>query len=399
MNAMNAQIGTAPAHFTIIRSLAPVRLGKTYSVDANGKLVKTVAASIWQGRATTLEATPKNLVAALKRTTESESEVIVLSSFIGATPGSPAEIEVVTENKLESLKGLKKGEIGAPAAGELGYFYVKGKIVSARLKRLMRGSGWILLERDLPPGMPDAWKQLTFAECFALLDRPGLVPGISTCLRIEYRGSSARVVSGSGAQDPEATHALIQISDASKTDWLREHIKVQATLEGLAFDLPRYSRKEPGKVTGAEKRTLFDLAVLVDGRLVLNPKPDVSKAPGYRVVDANVEVVNRNGGILDVSRVKPPDAAKLKAYRATTGLDLAFGGDGGIQPPCPRAAQVGHRDRAPGGRKASERVACLDAGEEDRQVFAAKRRSAPRSRKRPISRSRAKTTSSSTMSA
>ena len=42
-----------------------------------------------------------------------------------------AEIGIVTEDELERLKGLKKGEIGAPGVGEPGYFTVNGKIVSA----------------------------------------------------------------------------------------------------------------------------------------------------------------------------------------------------------------------------------------------------------------------------
>ncbi len=94
------------AYFTVITSTTPKRVGKSFSLDATGKLKKDRArAAIAVGKATTIEATPENLIAALKRTTKSENQVIALDSFIGATPGAPAEIGVVIEDELERLKG------------------------------------------------------------------------------------------------------------------------------------------------------------------------------------------------------------------------------------------------------------------------------------------------------
>jgi hypothetical protein len=328
---------SAPAaltHFTIIESLEPACVGKMYAGGANGKLVKTVVASLSKGRATTEAATTDNLAAALKQTTESSNKVIVLGSFNGATQGSPGVIEVVTEKKLESL--TNGGTIGA-VPGQ-GYFTVKEvilpvktvsvKIVSARLKKLMTPSDWILIDADSPADMPDAWKQLTLAERLVLLE--AILPGISTCLRIEYRGSSARVVNGSGAQNPGPTHALIQISDPSKLDLLREYVRLQAVIEGLSFDSKRHSKLNPGVVVGVERRTLIDLAVWVSGRLIFNARP-VSRAPGYRVLDADVKIVNSNGGVLDIDWIKPPDTPALTAYRAKTKLDVSFGFDDGFR--------------------------------------------------------------------
>jgi hypothetical protein len=70
------------ACFTIIQSLQPARVGKRYSIDANGKLVKEKpVVSIWRGRATTVAATVVNFVKALRKTTESLDTVLVLDSF------------------------------------------------------------------------------------------------------------------------------------------------------------------------------------------------------------------------------------------------------------------------------------------------------------------------------
>jgi hypothetical protein len=329
-SAAPASAPNALTHFTIIESLAPGSVGKTYATDANGKVEKKVVAWIREGRATTREATPDNLEAALKQTTESSNKVLVLSSFNGATSGSPGAIEVVTRNELGYL--LSKNKIGVvPGQG----YYNVGKrdifsahgIFSARLKELMTPSDWILIDADSPPDMPDEWKQLTLAERLERLE--AILPGISKCLRIEYRGSSARVIKGPGAQNPGPTHALIQISDPDMIDVLRLYVRIETVVAGLSFKSRRYSRKEPGKVIGHMHLTLCDWSVWVVARLIFNAKPDVSKAPGYRVLDADVKIVNRNGGVLDISWIKPPDADKLKDYRAKTGLDIRLDTSGG----------------------------------------------------------------------
>ena len=128
------------------------------------------------------------------------NQVILLDSFIGASPGSPAEISIVTEAELERRIG---GKIARDF--DTGFYTVKGKAVAARLKRMMRSSSWILIDGDSPPGMPAQWARLSLAERLKLLEP--ILPGISTCLRIEYRGSSARVVNGSGAQNRADTRA------------------------------------------------------------------------------------------------------------------------------------------------------------------------------------------------
>ena len=308
------------AYFTLITSTTPKRVGKSFSLDATGKLKKDRArAAIVAGKATTLEATPENLVTTLKRTTKSENQVIALDSFIGAVPGAPAEIGIVIEDEL---KRLKEGEIGAPGAGEPGYFTVNGKIVSARLKRLMQSSGWILIDADTPEGMPPQWARLSLVERLKLLE--AILPGISTCLRIEYRGSSARVVNGSGGENPGPTHALIQISDPLLLDDLRRYVQVQSVLHDLSFKSPRHSDREPGKIVGHADLTLIDWSVWVFGRLVFNPLPDVAKASGYRVIEADPRIVNPNGGVLDISRITPPSADQARVYGQKTGRALSF---------------------------------------------------------------------------
>jgi hypothetical protein len=185
----------------------------------------------------------------------------------------------------------------------------------------MQPSIWVLLDADNPEGMPDEWKKLTLAERLARLEK--LLPGISSCERVEYRGSSARVVKGSGAPG-EPTHALIRVSHPSKIEVAREYLKIETVNEGLSFPSPRYSRKEPGKIVGHEQRTFIDLAVLVSGRLVFNAKPNVSNAPGYSVIDAGIRLVNPGGGPLDIGGLELPDATSLARYGKKTGTTVSF---------------------------------------------------------------------------
>ena len=310
--------GAAVGSFTIIKSLQPERVGKRYYIDVNGKLAKhRPIASICRGRARTIAATAANFVKALRKTTESTDTVLVLDSFRGAAPGNPAVIEVVTDEELGRL--TDDADAASPTQG---YFEIEDAFWSARLKDRMEPSRYVLFDADNAPGMPEAWRKLTLVERLKEMDQAGLLPGVSQCRRIEYLGSSARVVKEGDTATPAATHALIEVSNPELIDALRIHVRVTTILMGLSFKSPRYSRDEPDKIIGHSDLTLFDLMVWVGGRLVFNPKPDVSLAPGYHVLDANVQIANPNGGILDTSWIKPPDVKTRKAFREKTGVKI-----------------------------------------------------------------------------
>ena len=244
----------------------------------------------------------------------------MLCAFNGAKPGEPAVIDIVTEDEL-------KARIGREIDDAEGFCLHNGKPVSARLKRLMTSSRFILLDTDSPEGMPAKWARMPLAERLVAMEP--VLPGVSKCARVEYRGSSARVVNSSGDLSPAATHAIIQVSDASKIDLLREHIRIEAVRAGLSFKSPRYSKTDRSKIVAYEHRTLIDLAVLSTGRLVFNAKPDVSEAPNHTVIDASVRVVNSDGGALDLSGLKLPDVAALADYRQITGANVSFSTEGG----------------------------------------------------------------------
>jgi hypothetical protein len=198
------------------------------------------------------------------------------------------------------------------------------------LKELMTASGWLLFDADNPAGMPEVQKRLGLAERLDLFDRPGFLPGISRCRRIEYRGSSTRVVQAGSTTRPGATHALIEVNDPAKLVLFASHVKVTAVKLDLTFQSPNHSCKQPGTIVGYTQKTVFDLVVWVGARLIFNARPDVRQAKGFRVIDAGVRIVNPDGGVLDIGWIKAPDKAARKVYQAKTGIALDPDEEGGL---------------------------------------------------------------------
>ena len=132
--------------------------------------------------------------------------------------------------------------------------------------------------------------------------------------------------------EPGATHALIQVGDPASIDVLREYLKIETVNAGLSFPSPRYSRAEPDKIIGHDHRTLIDLSVLIAGRIVFNARPDVTNAPDYSVLGAQVSVIAFGGpDVLDIDRLELPAAHELEAYRVETGKAFTYSAsDGGL---------------------------------------------------------------------
>ena len=184
----------------------------------------------------------------------------------------------------------------------------------------------MLLDADNPPGMPAVWAEMGLPERLALLEP--LVPGISTCERIELRGSSARVTNGSEAG--QRTHAWIRVSHPDLVETMRARVGVEMVNADLSFNSPRYSRSEPGKVIGYEQRTVIDLSVWTTGRIVFNAMPELGAGmEDYAVIDADIVIVNEGAGELNLSNEAMPSASSLLAYRCRTGVVLSVKTEGG----------------------------------------------------------------------
>ena len=295
---------------TLIKSTRPAILGKHYELSEDGELKKRAVAQISEGTAVGfLDVTPTKLQTLLARATEHHAMALMPGHFCGAD--HKEMVKLVTERNLRQLLQVKEAPGGAQ--------HLEGEKYAARLKRGIEKSGWVLIDADNPAGIPPEMAAMSLKERLEFLEP--ILPGLSRCLRIEYRSSSARVIED-GKQPGGATHAWIQISDRTKVEVLREYLKVQMQLHELSFLSPRHDR-ETGKIIGKDARTVIDLAVWVPGHLVFCSKPTVA-AEGYHVVDAGIALVNPEGGTLDVSSIELLSAEKLDEFQTKTGQRLSY---------------------------------------------------------------------------
>jgi hypothetical protein len=312
---------TTSSFITVIQSLQPSKVCKTFFINDESELDKKAIANVSKGKATTVDVrTAHNFIDLLQEVTESTNKVICSGRWHNANEDE--EFEIMPEEELCKLLGAKKGDVSG------GVVEHNGRKVSARLKRGITDSNWILLDADNPPGIPNEWAKMNIADRLKLWE--SFLPGICQCERIELRGSSARV-SNNGVFG-EASHAWIRISHPEKLSLLKAHIRVQMELHDAVFEFKKLSRKEPGKILGIEPRSVFDLAVLDTGRLTFCAKPEV-RAEGYEVADAAISLINEGGGALDISAIHAPsqsDIAKLN-NNSESRLQFSIGTNGQVK--------------------------------------------------------------------
>ena len=297
-------------NITIIKSISPDRVCKTYT-ETGDTLTKNVIANINEGEAVTLDvSSAKKMMSVLRGVTERNDLVICAGKWHNSDLG--VKFRVLSEKSLCDLVGGKIGDVPG------GVIEHNGELISARLKRGIDYSSWMLLDADNPPGIPEEWASMTIAQRLELWEP--FVPGIAKCERIELRGSSARVVQGDEA--PSATHAWIRVSHPNKISELKAHIRVQMVLQGASFTFDKISKID-GTVVGKEDRSVFDLAVMDTGRLVFCAKPDVH-SDQHHVIDAGITLHNEDGGALDISGIALPEPRALEDLRRKTGVMLSM---------------------------------------------------------------------------
>lgn len=312
------------ALLTLMQTIDPVVVAKTYSL-IDGEVDKKSVASITRGVARS-HAVPdaEEMIRVLAEVTARDDTAIVTGHFDGLPDGE--NVDVVTRKELARLLGVDETDDERLA----GLHDFNGKLHAARLNVSIAPGFWALLDFDNPPGMPEEWAVLGIAERLAMMER--VLPGVSTCERIELRSSSSRVVRPGGLPGP-ASHAWVRLSDAQKVVVLRGYLRVQTVVDGLSFVSPHYDRKTGEELPRIDHRTLFDLAVFSPERLVFCAKPQISAEmveAGYTVADADIRLVNAGNGSLDVSKIELPPASSLRTYKAETGeeLKLSINGSG-----------------------------------------------------------------------
>lgn len=288
---------------TVFESVKPARLGKRYTENQDGTLTKTPAANLTQGTAKLLMAPDARTLANILNTaTERDNVALMAGAFIQHPDDGP--INVVPRAWL-------KEKLGGDATGT-GVHSIDGKPYAARLSVNVQQSRWLLLDADSPKGCPSDWRQMDISQRLAVLEK--VVPGISTCERVEVLASSARV-----APDGVPSHAWIRLADPTDLPRFKQALKAQSMRADVGYFHP-----------AGDWRTLVDLAPFDNGRLVFVSKPDASQAPSLTVRPATPQIVNPDGGMLDTSvcPLPTPEQAAEIAQKTGRRVRIRTGKDG-----------------------------------------------------------------------
>ncbi len=322
--AGNADVAANPETLvTVIRSVDPSVIGKTFDYDAGQLKALRRSSNIKRGIASSelITDTAERFAELLRQITEETNSVLVPGLFNGDAEGYP--FNIVTEGELSDLTGLP---VGSPDFANI--MTARGERYAARLKRCIAPSCWMLFDFDRGvAGMPDAWRNLPIGEALAMYEP--LLPGITSAERITYRSSSARII-GPGREAGLPSHAWVRVDEPAKIETAMRHLQVHAVLNNLAFRSPRYSQTT-GEVIGEQWRGLFDWSVLITGRLVFTSKPiltDAAQAAGFEVMPAGVD---RSGdGVLSLVGIGMPTQQQFQDYQRATGVSMSLrtGSDG-----------------------------------------------------------------------
>lgn len=308
------------SYITVIKTSKPATVGKTY-FKRDGVLKKRTIGNVSEGIAATHHIATAIEMAMVLEDTTAENTLVICPGVFKSADGEATSFNLVSEARLKEMLNIPEDRRG-PAGVQL----IDGRRYAARLKEGISLSEWVLFDADNPPGMPPEWAAMTIGERLTLWE--AMLPGVSSCERIELRGSSNRVMNGAG--EPPASHAWLRVSDASKIPVMKAHIFVEMVLKDLSFTFSKHSSKDCEVVTGLEQRSLFDLAVFDAGRLVFCSKPSLGAGmEGYSVVDAGIVIVNEGGGVLDLSGISLPKAAKLGAYQKKTKVKVTMKAENG----------------------------------------------------------------------
>lgn len=313
---------------TLVRTISPVRVGKTFTLAPDGTLTKTAIADVYHGEGQVLDVPDAAAMKQLLERVTASADLVLLNGVFRGHGGQP--FTIVTKKRLIEIV-TRDGE-DYDAVEKAGLIYTiqhgpeAGARVTARLKVFQEASGWALLDADEPKGFPDEWRGLTFQQRLGLLEP--YAPGLSTAERVELRGSSARVLrEGANAPLQPASHGWVQVTDPGDVSRAAVALSILTVAGGTYFNSPRHSR-ETGEVIGYMPRTSLDLAPWHSGRLNFDSAPTV-RAAGYVVAPAGIEIVNAGGGKFDPGGVAAVRKSLTRAYREKTGTAITIRKDGG----------------------------------------------------------------------
>ena len=297
-------------YITVITASSPVN--KRFVEHRDGSVEKIGTATLVSGVAQSVHVPDADALAkVLREVANGHNKVIVPGRWRG-DDGKP--FNIVTKRELAKCLGVVEENLPREIVE------IDGQRYTARLRRCIEPSSWLLLDADSPEGIPDSWAAMDAAQRLALWEP--LLPGIGKVACVEMRSSGARV-RRPGEPERGPSHIWLRISNPSRLDVLRAHVEIAQVNAGLSFECPHRSRADRTKIIARSRRGLFDLSVWNPGRIVFVARPDITAAPGHVLDDADVGIID-GAPSLDISHIREPDAAALRDYKIRTGISRAL---------------------------------------------------------------------------
>jgi hypothetical protein len=257
---------------TLVRDPANI-LGKHFSFDANGNVVKQAAVTVAFAVATQYPVPDVSVMEQLLVMAAGDPHAAIINSSFPLVPvGQP--FLILSELELAKL-GFKRYDKAVTWPVALTY---KGCTYPAlgRFTEHTASSSWVLLDRDIDKYTPHEFAHLSYENWLVAVDK--LLPGILSCARLRAHSSSARVTFDGGQPAGAGNgHTWVQVTNPNDIERMRRSILPRAMTMGMAWLKPKRDSKT-GAICGRSPTTIVDPAVFVQGRLVFVGKPEVSHA-------------------------------------------------------------------------------------------------------------------------
>lgn len=252
---------------TFVRDPANI-LGKCFSFDANGNVVKQAAVKVAFAEAIQYHVPDAAILQQVLGTAANDSHAAIINSGFPLVPvGQPFLIS--SEPKLGEL-GFKRYDKALTWPVALTYNGTTYPAVG-RFKEHTAPSSWVLLDRDIDEHTPPQFATLSYEDWLVEVDK--LLPGILSCARLRAHSSSARVTFDGGQPAGAGNgHTWVQVAESADIERMRQSILPRAITMEMAWLKPKYDRTT-GRICAQSPTTIVDPAVFDQGRLVFAGKP------------------------------------------------------------------------------------------------------------------------------
>jgi hypothetical protein len=278
-------------------------LGKQFTIDADGNVVKRAAVSTsWAAGMTFHVPDAKTLKALLLQVGDCRFAALINAGFPAVPIGR--EFRIGSRREIQRL-------VGSQANPDAVHTW-QGMVLVARIKEQTRPSTWQLIDRDVDGFTPEAMR-VGYDEWLAICDR--VLPRLALTTRVIMPSSSARVLLDGHPVGGSNGHTWVRIADAADVDRTKAAILARSITQDMAWLKPRFSR-ETGEVLNGRGMWCcpLDTAVWARGRLCFDGQPVVGK--GLTLAPLDVQIVQGEQDVLDTVLAQIDTVQTFKASRA-----------------------------------------------------------------------------------